>query len=299
MTAVEVIEAYIDDTVRLLPSRERDDVATELRTLLTEQLQARAAESGLPADDTLALAVVRGHGSPNELAARYQPPSAIIDPNDTTNFVRAAILGAAVFLVIGAVSKRLPSPPEKPSEFIVFGSLAWIGFLVLAFRIKRWLRSRSPAKALWKPHRRDQVSRIGTAIMIPFASAAIAVYMSPRWMFGQIFGNAMNTSWAEYTEHFSEERLPLLVGLLMGALVLQAYVAVQGRWTRFTRRLGILSNMALAGMSLGLAVEGNIFQSSVADSGTRDIFSLVALVYVPSVAVMIYNEMGRPPTPGQ
>ncbi|MGL6074778.1 MAG: hypothetical protein ACRC8S_11510 [Fimbriiglobus sp.] len=299
MTALEVIEAYIDDTVRLLPAREREDVAEELRTLLTEQLHARAAEAGNPADEALALEVVRSHGSPNELAARYQLPSAIIDPNDSTHFIRAAILGAAVFLVIGAVSKRLPSPPEKPSEFIIFGSLAWLGFLVLLFRVKRWLRSRSPAKSLWKPHRRDQVSRIGTAIMIPFASAAIAVYIAPRWMFQQLFGEAMDTSWATYTPEFSEQRLPLLVGLLLASLVLQAYVAVQGRWTRFTRRIGIVSNMSLAGMSLGLAVEGNIFQSSLADNGTKDIFTLVALVYVPSVAVMIYNELGRPPTRGE
>ena len=30
MHATEVIEAYIDDTVRLLPRRQRHDVATEL-----------------------------------------------------------------------------------------------------------------------------------------------------------------------------------------------------------------------------------------------------------------------------
>ena len=34
MHATEVIERYVDDTVRLLPKRQRDDVATELRALL-------------------------------------------------------------------------------------------------------------------------------------------------------------------------------------------------------------------------------------------------------------------------
>ncbi len=48
MPATDVIEAYIDDTVRLLPRRQRDDVATELRSLLNEQLQAQAQESGRP-----------------------------------------------------------------------------------------------------------------------------------------------------------------------------------------------------------------------------------------------------------
>ena len=74
MHASEVIETYIDDTVRLLPRRQRDDVATELRSLLNEELHARAQESGRPPDESLALSLVRDYGRPNEVAARYQPP---------------------------------------------------------------------------------------------------------------------------------------------------------------------------------------------------------------------------------
>ena len=46
MHATEVIETYINDTVRLLPRRQRDDVATELRSLLNEELHAQAQERG-------------------------------------------------------------------------------------------------------------------------------------------------------------------------------------------------------------------------------------------------------------
>ena len=56
MNAGELIEAYIDDTVRLLPRRQRGDVATELRSLLNEELHARARESGHPPDESLAIA---------------------------------------------------------------------------------------------------------------------------------------------------------------------------------------------------------------------------------------------------
>src|ERR1700689_4817781 len=54
MHATEVIETYIDDTVRFLPRRQRDDVATELRSLLNEELHARGQESGPPPDESLA-----------------------------------------------------------------------------------------------------------------------------------------------------------------------------------------------------------------------------------------------------
>jgi hypothetical protein len=48
MHATEVIESYINDTVRLLPRRQRDDVATELRSLLNEELRAQAGAQAIP-----------------------------------------------------------------------------------------------------------------------------------------------------------------------------------------------------------------------------------------------------------
>ena len=111
MRTTEVIETYIGDTVRLLPRYQRDDVATELRSLLNEELHARARESGRPPDESLALSLVRDYGHPNEVAARYQPSWAIIDPADSTSFMRAAIIGAGALVLLGVISKRQPSTP--------------------------------------------------------------------------------------------------------------------------------------------------------------------------------------------
>src|SRR6516165_7657101 len=109
MRADQVIEMYVDDTVRLLPRRQRDDVAAELCALLNDELNARARESARPADEALALSLVRGYGPPNEVAARYQPAWTIIDPADSRSFARAAIIGAGSLLVLGASARLLPS----------------------------------------------------------------------------------------------------------------------------------------------------------------------------------------------
>src|SRR5215470_4119368 len=109
MQANDVIEMYVDDTVRLLPKRQRNDVATELRNLLNEELCARAAELGCPADEVLAMSLVQSYGRPNEVAARYQPAWTIIDPADSRSFVRAAIIGAGVLLVLSALITPVPS----------------------------------------------------------------------------------------------------------------------------------------------------------------------------------------------
>ena len=262
MHATEVIETYIDDTVRLLPRRQRDDVATELRSLLNEELHARAQESGRPPDESLALSLVRDYGHPNEVAARYQPPWAIIDPADSTSFMRAAIIGAAALVLLGAISKRLPSLPGTADNLVKIGILVWLGLLVVAFGAKNWIRRRWPATVLWEPRDRDRANRVGTAVVVPIATFFVVLYGAPTWVLDQISGGRFDTSWTAYTADFQRLRLPCFIGLMVGLLALLSFVAIQGRWRRLTRRINIGLNMALACLILSFAVDGNIFQSS-------------------------------------
>jgi len=293
MHATEVIETYIDDTVRFLPRRQRDDVATELRSLLNEELHAQAQESGRPPDESLALSLVRGYGHPNEAAARYQPPWAIIDPADSTSFMRAAIIGAGALVLLGAISKRLPSLPETADNLVKLGLLVWLGLLVVAFGAKNWIRRRWPATVLWEPRDRDRANRVGTAVVVPIATFFVVLYGAPTWVLDQISGGRFDTSWTAYTADFQRLRLPCFIGLMVGLLALLSFVAIQGRWRRLTRRINIGLNLALACLVLFFAVDGNIFQSSLVDQIARDVLALVGVIYLPSVGVQLYGEIGR------
>jgi hypothetical protein len=293
MHATEVIESYIDDTVRFLPRRQRDDVATELRSLLNEELRAQAQESGRPPDESLALSLVRGYGRPNEAAARYQPPWAIIDPADSKSFMRAAIIGAGALVLVGAISKRLPSLPETADSLVKIGLLVWLGLLVVAFGAKNWIQRRWPATVLWEPRDRDRANRVGTAVVVPIATFFVVLYGAPTWVLDQISGGRFDTSWAAYTANFQRLRLPCFIGLMVGLLALLSFVAIQGRWRRLTRCINIGLNMALACLILSFAVDGNIFQSSRVDQIARNVLALVAVIYVPSVGVQLYGEIGR------
>lgn len=288
-----MIETYINDTVRLLPRRQRGDVATELRSLLDEELQARAQESGRSPDESLALSLVRGYGSPNEAAARYQPPWTIIDPADSKSFIRAAILGAGVLIVLSALSRRQPSPAPTAEDLVTIGILAWLGFLVVAFGAKNWIRRRWPATLPWKPRDRDRANRVGTAVVVPIASLVVVLYGAPVWVLDHVSRGRFDTSWATYTEDFQRLGLPCLIGLMVGLLALLSFVAIRGRWSWLTRRINIGLNLAMVGLILSLAVDGNIFQSNVVDPIARDVLALVAAIYAPSVGIMIYGEIGR------
>ncbi len=294
MNATEVIEAYIDDTARLLPRRQREDVAVELRSLLNEELNARARESGLSPDDAMALSLVRSYGQPNEVAARYQAPWSIIDPADSRNFIRAAIIGVGALLFLSLLKKRpLSEGPGTAEDFVQVGILSWLGFLVVVFGTKNWIRQRWPATAVWKPRDRDRVHRVGTAVLVLIASFFVVLYAAPTWTLDQISGGRFDTSWAAYTADFQQLRLPCYIGLLGGLLALLSFVAIEGRWRRLTRRINIGLNMALAGLVLSFAVEGNIFQSNTVDQIARSILALIAVIYVSSVGVQLYGELGR------
>src|SRR5205085_11776745 len=103
----------------------RADVAAELRSLLRDELQG--------GDEAAALAIVRRFGRPADVAARYQTPTAVIDPSDTRTFVLAAVIGA---LLIPSTNPRLPLSIDPNTASLWF--LAWLGTLVLLFALKAW-----------------------------------------------------------------------------------------------------------------------------------------------------------------
>jgi hypothetical protein len=266
-------------------------VAAELRALLHEELGARARESGRPADEALAL--VRGYGPPGEVAARYHPARAIIDPADTTNFLRASFIGTGALILLSVLRRYTPSRPETDDDAVGRWVLDWLGLLLLGFGLKGWIRQRWPSAAPWKPRDRDRVSRVGTAVMVPFATLVLIFYAAPARVLDLVSGGRIDTGRVEYTADFQRLRLPWFIGCLAGLLALQAFAAVRGRRNWLIRRVGIGLNLALACMALAFAVDGNLFQSEEADRIARDVLALVAVVYVPCVGVMIYGEIGR------
>ena len=65
-----LIDAYVEGVARRLPTRLRNDVGFELRALLLEDLRERAADAGRPADEPMALDLLRAFGKPEDVASR-------------------------------------------------------------------------------------------------------------------------------------------------------------------------------------------------------------------------------------
>lgn len=289
----EIVESYIGDVVRLLPGNLRTDVAKELSSLLAEELASKASVLGKQPDAAMALELVRAQGQPNEVAARYQAPWAIIDPADSTSFLRAAVIGFFILCTIWGISNRSQVPLEERGFKIQVGILSWLGALAVYFSLKAWFRRRWPGRGIWIPSDRDAVSRLGVALAFPFAALCIVFYAEPAWFLDALSGSNRISGSVAYTTEFKESRLPCLVGLQAALLVLLTHAAWVGKWRKFTRRLNIFLNLVLAILVLVIAADGGVFQVEKVDRIAGGIFGLVGLIYLPLVGVMIHQEMGR------
>lgn len=137
LTVEEFIDAYVADVAKLLPRKQRKDVALELRVLLRDELDG--------SDDPLAR--LRALGRPAEVAARYGRPLTVIDQVDTRRFVRLSVIGVLVIWLLGAASVR-----DVVHWYWAYGIQAfwWPGFLVVGFGLAGWTRRRWPERFLWR-----------------------------------------------------------------------------------------------------------------------------------------------------
>ena len=78
---MDLIDRYVVEVARHLPAKSAKDVAEELRSLLSDALEARAARTGRPKDELLAVELLREFGEPEDVAARYAEPKHLIGPD--------------------------------------------------------------------------------------------------------------------------------------------------------------------------------------------------------------------------
>ena len=295
MKASDVIESYVADVAAQLPSRQRADVAAELRSLLNEELNAKPHD---PSSPDAALALVRAFGRPADVAARYHAPYVLIEPSDTRSFLLAAVVGASL---IPSSNGHLPISLDKNTAGILL--LAWLGTLLLFFAGRSWLRRRQPNSFQWKPspvRDRDAVSlplQLGIVLLCVFG---IAIYLSPGPAISLVSGGRVAADSLRYTQDFLQPwRLlgfPILLSIFA---LLNAFAALRRRWTPLLRGLSICF-LVSAAIQLGWhASSGDLFASAVIDRSARLALQLLGAALMITAAIETYREWIRIPAATQ
>ena len=290
MRVEEVLERYVRDVANQLPIRMRSDVALELASLLREELRAKAERLGVAPDEKLAIEVVRDYGKPNEVAARYHPKWAIIDPSDTRNFLLTVIVGGAV-LVAASVPAALLTPAKARGVDSLL--LWWIGAAVVFFGLKSWMLRRWPDRYVWKPKPDpDQVSRLGMIGLILLIGVAMEIYADPQRTFAMLTGNPQLGAWLQYDAGFRSQRMPWLFVVWVAQAAMLAVLAIRGRWTPLLRQV----DLAIAGATIVLIAwfrSGPIMSEPTADQTARAFLAMIALFLLIGLGLKVYRGAGQ------
>ena len=202
---MELINRYVHEVGEHLPERIREDVETELRSLLMDAVEERARAASRPVDDEMTTRVLREFGRPQEVARRYAPDAEyLIGPRLFPAYKRVMTLVVIVFSslflasVVLGILKTVQNPESGFTPAPLFGG-TWdllksllfnFALLTIAFGVAERVRMRQElAGKDWDPSKLlaiatpERISLVGGVIQIYLIVIVAALFnFYPQWV---------------------------------------------------------------------------------------------------------------------
>lgn len=261
---MELIERYIHEVGRYLPAKNRGDIQAELRSLLSDALEA---DAGAEPSEAAVVDVLKKFGSPRSVAARYYPEGQyLIGPalyplfNMIIGIVIAAVLGAQVLAwTVGYIMAGEIVDPLAAAAALLNSVPVTVGWVVLVFYfLQRFEVRPDDEKEEWDPASLPQITaeteikRSDRIVSIIFETILLAVinlfpdrigaYFLPGGVF---FGDPIITQY-----------LVWISLSLLASIIVDIYLIWQGRWTMFNR-LALLATNLFSIVVLSLLVQAH------------------------------------------
>lgn len=300
-----VIESYVDDVVRRLPRRRRGDVSFELRSLLNEELDARATQAGRPADEAMALGLLNGFGRPEDVAERYGLAGfTIIKPAAAPTFAWTALIGVAVQWALSLPAALMQAHGDVVVQlgrwWVSWGVGAfWFpGFMVVMAIIAAWIGQRWPDARAWAPRRvldRDRINRP----LLALGLVAWAAYMALLAVEPLLLGALPRPLAGVFTfdAAFLSSRGFWLFPVWGGQFLVCAVALIEGRWRRRTREFSSLFSAAVCAVLAWFVAAGPIFKARATDDTARLLICLVVLLTLIDLGITLYRGQGQTSLP--
>jgi hypothetical protein len=295
MQADQVIEAYVVDVMRRLPGSERDGIGFELHGLLAEMLADLAQAEGRPADDAMVLAMLRGFGTPAEVAARYRAPGMIVIPADgTKTFAWAAIAGLVLQWAL-TLPRVFDGSLAASSWWLSWGLGAfwWPGFMAMGYLLGASLRTMGLFRPKWRPRivDPDRVDRGVLAFGLAWFAIGVGFMLCLPWLAGrmpqpfpQVFA---------FDPGFLHERAWPVIPLWLGSFAALAMVYANGRRTVLSRHLETMFSIGFIALLGWWIAAGDIFLAKATNDGARAALALVIAIIVVDLLVKLHRQRAR------
>jgi hypothetical protein len=166
---MDLLERYLQAVAEYLPVKNRTDVLAELRTNLEAQIEAHEEELHRPLTEDEAAEILRGHGHPSVVAARYQPQRSLIGPEVFPYYWFTLRRTFPWVVAISLLSQLVPRIFGSPQHFQVgpvivglFTALFYFfGWMTIVFGAIDFIRIHYPQKiscyANWDPRKLPKV----------------------------------------------------------------------------------------------------------------------------------------------
>lgn len=293
---MELMERYLYDIGRRLPARQREDIVKELRSLLSDALDART-EGREPTEEDV-VAVITAFGSPASVASRYAGERYLIGPRMfdlywlVLRIVLAAMSGGLLVALIVSLVFETTSSVDVFLKVLKFvpglftGAITAFGYVTaIFFLIERFAKKSTVEKAVeddWKPRdlpnipvREDRPGKAGPIVAICFTLLGLLVFNFYPQLIAYVPSLNPGTE-IVFLPLLSEEALAAYlpfwnVGMVL-TLVLQSVLLARGRWEPGTRvayivqqlfAIGVLGYM-MNGPAL-VSLEGSVFPAEASE----------------------------------
>ena len=275
---MELIDRYVHEVGRYLPRNNREDIQTELRSLLADKLEDRV-EGEATEDDVAAL--LEEFGQPREVAVSYQTsPQYLIGPELYPTF---ELVTGIVLIVLTAVTifngimGFLPGGDASVHETLLAmlgmlyqGTMAAVGTIVIVFGILQRLNVKPDEdEEKWNPRDlpevtdADRVKRGESVAGIVF-SVIFLVFLN---VFHDRIGLVMTLGGERLLTNVIQDNLWLFNIGLAANLVLSAVLLWQARWHWYTRIAKFATDLFSVYIFYRLAIGISMEKAALVEAG--------------------------------
>lgn len=258
---MQLIDRYVQEVGQNLPANLRQEIVTELRSLLEDTVEDRAARTGQKANEEVIVAVLEEFGPPEKVAASYAPPDQyLIGPKLYPVFVKIVKVVLVLLFILFALNvagmvadssaSSLPVRVLNATTSFFDSAFMLLGVTVLIFAIverlesksaggvRRWDPRKLPAAA--DPNRVDAGWLIGETVII--GALLILLNFFPQWVGAIIITDEGSRFLPVLAPEFNTHLL--WINLWLGlSLLLNIWVLGQRQWRRVTHWLDVGLNL--------------------------------------------------------
>jgi len=325
---MKIIDIYVSEVGRRLPSKVRSDIEAELKSTLLDMLEDKSQKENRPADESMAKELLKEYGSPEKVASTYLPEKYLISPRIYPTFMMilkivlvvllfASVLGMGIQLGQSAFTlEQSATLVGKTLLGLIQGAIQAFGTLVIVFiLIEKFMPTANQMTSDWKPddllkiEQPDKVKMVDLIFSIVFSTLALVIFNFYPDLISVYIREG--NGWVSYpilTAAFFR-LLPWLSIIWVLEIALNGLVLRDGIWTKATRffeiGINILNFVMLLVMVTGpaivrLPVDWMVELSSLSEAtamlvqnqfsiGLRAVFGLVAAIVFLDILRKIYR----------